>query len=41
LLRQGRISPRRPGAIRRKAVLVKIGLPLILDHFSEPFLLDQ
>jgi hypothetical protein len=29
LLRQGRISARRPRAICRKAVVVKIGLPLI------------
>jgi hypothetical protein len=41
LLRQGRISARRPRAIHRKAVLMEIGLPLILDHFPEPFLLDQ
>jgi hypothetical protein len=38
LLRQGRVSARRPGAIGRKAVLVKIGLPLIRTIFREPFL---
>jgi hypothetical protein len=32
---------RRPGAIRRKAVPVRIGLPLIRTIFQNHFLLDQ